>query len=535
MCEADLEPLQPSSPDAAADLEQELLLCKQFLEEAQDDVQQLQAQLAVARQSAAAAAGTNARLQGELAAAQQQRTQLQQQLAEATQKAEAQLAAANAQATTTRQQLSDAKQALVAMQKGMRELRSQQQQQAEQWDAFAAEAAGKHAEVKAQAAAAKAELRRVQAAAEQQAAVTDGELAAARTAEASARAEASRARAAHASCTCQLAEAHQELAQCREQLQALGGLRGELAALQAALTQQKLQQQQQHKVQEACAEAGRHQEHCQLQQELSTCKDALAEAQQEVARLEADSRQLEALRRSSTPNAAPTISCSSRIPLAPITARPATAAGNYCPSGANTEPGSRSTSGGGSSSMSGCSSPHRSSIPTSPSGARPQTASVTLCSSDGGSEARPLAAGLTVTPPDAPFLVPAAWCQGSARGARSDVPAGILVSPRRASMSAVGPAGFSRASGGGPLHRDLTALRRLSAHNSPSKPQGVTGVAAAAAAGPAPAAARQEAAAGARRPALRQHSSTAGCAAVPLLQALCSPRPSLTGPGRSSQ
>jgi hypothetical protein len=47
--------------------------------------------------------------------------------------------------------------------------------------------------------------------------------------------------------------------QCREQLQALGGLRGELAALQAALTQQKLHQQQ-HKVQEARAEADRHQE-----------------------------------------------------------------------------------------------------------------------------------------------------------------------------------------------------------------------------------------------------------------------------------
>lgn len=150
MCEADPQ-LQPTSPILEA--EKELSLCKQFLAEAQDDVQQLQAQLAAARHSAAAAAGTNARLQGELAAAQQQRTQLQQQLAEATQAAEAQLAAANAQAAATRQQLSDAKQALVAMQKAMRELQSQQQQQAEQWAAFAAEAADKHAAVKAQAAA----------------------------------------------------------------------------------------------------------------------------------------------------------------------------------------------------------------------------------------------------------------------------------------------------------------------------------------------------------------------------------------------
>jgi hypothetical protein len=47
--------------------------------------------------------------------------------------------------------------------------------------------------------------------------------------------------------------------QRREQLQALGGLRGELSVLQAALTHQK-RQQQQHKVQEACAEADRQQE-----------------------------------------------------------------------------------------------------------------------------------------------------------------------------------------------------------------------------------------------------------------------------------
>lgn len=235
---------------------------------------------------------------------------------------------------------------------------------------------------------------------------------------------------------------------------------------------------------------------------------------------------------------------SSRIPLAPATARPATAAGNYCASGACIEPECRSSSGGGSSSVSGCSSPHRSAIPTWPCGARPHTSSVILRSSDAGSRAVPAPPGLTVTPPEAALATPqaqgscsqahtptAAWCPGSgAKGSRSDVP-GILVLPRRASMSAV--PGFSKASGGGPLHRDLSALRRLSVHSSPSKPQqGGAGVAAAAA---GPAAAALEAAAGARRPALRQHSSTAGCAAVPLLQALCSPRPSLTGPERSSQ
>lgn len=61
--------------------------------------------------------------------------------------------------------------------------------------------------------AAKAELKRVQAAAEQQRAVMAAELAAAQTAEAAARAEASKARAAHASCSCQLQEAQQEVLQ----------------------------------------------------------------------------------------------------------------------------------------------------------------------------------------------------------------------------------------------------------------------------------------------------------------------------------
>lgn len=61
--------------------------------------------------------------------------------------------------------------------------------------------------------AAKAELKRVQAAAEQQRAVMVAELSAAQTAAAAARAEASKARAAHASCCCQLQEAQQEVSQ----------------------------------------------------------------------------------------------------------------------------------------------------------------------------------------------------------------------------------------------------------------------------------------------------------------------------------
>jgi hypothetical protein len=70
---------------------------------------------------------------------------------------------------------------------------------------------------------AKAELKRVQAAYEQQASVMAAELAAARTAEASARAEASRARSAHTSCSCHLAEAQQELAQvCTQSSHAWG-------------------------------------------------------------------------------------------------------------------------------------------------------------------------------------------------------------------------------------------------------------------------------------------------------------------------
>lgn len=61
--------------------------------------------------------------------------------------------------------------------------------------------------------AAKAELKRVQAAAEQHAAVMAAELAAARAAETAARADATKVRSAHASCSCQLAEAQQELVQ----------------------------------------------------------------------------------------------------------------------------------------------------------------------------------------------------------------------------------------------------------------------------------------------------------------------------------
>ena len=62
------------------------------------------------------------------------------------------------------------------------------------------------------------------------------------------------AAACHFSCACPFLAM-----QCREQLRALSGLRSQLAVLQTSLTEQK-RQQQQHKVQEACAEADRQQE-----------------------------------------------------------------------------------------------------------------------------------------------------------------------------------------------------------------------------------------------------------------------------------
>lgn len=287
MCEADPD-AHPQQMQGDPVIEKELELCKQFLAEAQDDVQQLQAQLATAKQTASAAANSNSSLQQQLQEARQQHNQLQQKMSNAAQSAEAQLAAANTQVAATKQQLSEAKQALIAMQKAMRELQSQQQQQGEQCAALADESSSKHAALKAQATAgahcqaakflvwtadgkvclawrasnfystgsvhdlpktvygrkgpsrkcclpihspvpavlcrpsctdvrnpAKAELKRVQAASEQHAAVMAAELAAARTAGVSGRAEASKARSAHASCSCQLAEAQQELAQVR--------------------------------------------------------------------------------------------------------------------------------------------------------------------------------------------------------------------------------------------------------------------------------------------------------------------------------
>lgn len=152
MCEADPDACQEQAePDQS--LLDELALCKQFLAEAQDDVQQLQVQLAAAKQTASAAASANTRLQQDLHEAQQQSTQLQQKLATSVQTSEAHLAAANAQVAATKQQLSEAKQALIAMQKAMRELQVQQQQQGEQWAAHAEESASKLTAVKAQASA----------------------------------------------------------------------------------------------------------------------------------------------------------------------------------------------------------------------------------------------------------------------------------------------------------------------------------------------------------------------------------------------
>jgi hypothetical protein len=125
---------------------------------------------------------------------------------------------------------------------------------------------------------------------------------------------------------------------------------------------------------------------------------------------------------------------------------------------------------------------------------------------------------------------PTASCPSSARG--SNDAAGLLSTPRRTSMPGAGTAGFAKASAGGALHRDLTALRRLSAHSSPGKPQlntGPAGLQPAAALAAAPDGTGNAAAVAAgSSAAVRRRSSAAG--AVPLMQALTSPRPSVTGP-----
>jgi chromosome segregation ATPase len=151
MCEADSGPAAADQLQALG-LEQELELCKQFLQESQEDVEQLQAQLEKAKQLAASSSNTNSRLQRELQAAQEQNTQLQQQLASAH-AAKAQLSAADAQLAAAKQQLAEASQALKAMQKAMHDLQTQRQQQEQHWAADADETAAKLAAVKSQVAA----------------------------------------------------------------------------------------------------------------------------------------------------------------------------------------------------------------------------------------------------------------------------------------------------------------------------------------------------------------------------------------------
>jgi chromosome segregation ATPase len=151
MCEADLGPTAADQLHASG-LEQELKLCKQFLQESQEDVQQLQAQLERAKQATAVSSNANTRLQRELQAAQEQTTQLQQQLASAH-AAKAQLTATDAQLAAAKQQLAEANQALKAMQKAMHDLQTQRQHQEQHWAADAEESAAKLAAVKSQAAA----------------------------------------------------------------------------------------------------------------------------------------------------------------------------------------------------------------------------------------------------------------------------------------------------------------------------------------------------------------------------------------------
>jgi hypothetical protein len=255
--------------------------------------------------------------------------------------------------------------------------------------------------------------------------------------------------------------------------------------------------------------------------------------------------------------------CSSRLPV-------------------STGSSSNSSSSTASGSCSSPRSPRRSGIPTL--GPRPQTAAPTLGSSraatsttacatsvlalqlPGGALGSAAAAAAASTPRQTPRPKGGTSCPCSARVSISDVPASS------ASVSTVGASGipgFAKASAGGVLHRDLTALRRLSAHNSPCKSQPGAGPAAAQAAGVgAPAAtgagAAQPAAAAAVQPGAPealftapgpllpgdssgQLSSTAAaavgrgsspavprrrsCTAVPLMQALTSPRVSVEGLG----
>lgn len=274
----------------------------------------------------------------------------------------------------------------------------------------------------------------------------------------------------------------------------------------------------------------------------------LAEAQQEVARLEADSRQLEAIRRSSTPNA-----MTSRIPLpaAAAAARPATAAGDYASASKAGRAGAACSAAGrmqqsqqwppaaacararcssstgsmrssSSSSVSG-SSPGRSGIPRGPAVSEPSSSHKGAAAAAGLAAAQPslhaAAIGLL------PSAVPPRSCPGSARGSL-DLPAAagagaVVVTPRRASASAAGRV----------QTRDLAALRRISATaaSSPFKQQAV------AAAGSSAETGRRAAAALPASPAIRRGTWAATGTAIPLSQVLLSPRLSAGLEGADTQ
>jgi len=273
----------------------------------------------------------------------------------------------------------------------------------------------------------------------------------------------------------------------------------------------------------------------QLQQELSSCKVMLAEAQQEVAQLEADSRQLEAIRRSSTPNA-----MASRIPLpaAAAAARPATAAGDYASaskagrSGATCSAAGRmqqsqqwppaaacararcSSSTGSIRSSSGSSasgsSPGRSGIPRGPAVPEPSSSHKGAAAAAGlAAAAQPPLHAAAIGP--FPSTVPPRSCPGSARGSLDLPGAGAaVVTPRRASASAAGRV----------QARDLAALRRMSATaaSSPFKQQAVAD------AGSTAGTARRAAAALPASPAIKRDTWAATGTAIPLSQVLLSPR-----------
>ncbi|KAF8060540.1 hypothetical protein HT031_004717 [Scenedesmus sp. PABB004] len=356
-----------AQPDGAAQL-------REFLAEAQDDIERLQAALAAARRDAASTASAS---RAQLAAA------------------AAALAAARDGAAARQQAAGEAQTQLEA--------------------------------ARAAAAAARGELRRSEAASAARLAALAADLDAARSAERAALADAKRARSAQAARARQLQDAEAQLSQHREQ----AGIHSELSRLQLALMEQKRRDADSAAAAAAAAAgaAKQREQQASLQAELESYKVMLAEAQAEVARLEGDSRQLAALRRSraGTPVPGP-------LP-ASDGAAPALLTATSCP----TEAGPVGGGSGGSSPPDWLRSPR--SRPVTPAAGDKQQAQQELL---GRLRARSSRGGTRAS-----LAADAGQLQGARPRAASAAPAGC--SPGRPGLAAAAPV---------PLHAALLSPRR---------------------------------------------------------------------------